>query len=577
MPLRVPLAARSVSALSRPLTSQVPRSSMTHRAASQRTAERVNSIARHMSSSAPRATATEVPIDGHMNGLVQLLKDGSSRTIRLNRPKALNAMNEEMVVEFGKCLKATAESPNCATVILRGEGRALCAGGDIMVVVDAANEKSMEQRERSTSFFTAELKENWNVANYENMTAAQGRMKYYISFMDGITMGGGIGISANAPFRVVTERTLYAMPEVAIGYYPDAGVTYVYSRLDGNAGMYLALTGNRLNGADTYLLGLATHYVRSNLLDDLAQRLGTLPVESVNSGSVVNNVIDEFASDPFASDTENGAELVRNSVFLGDRRVVMDFCFGRDSVEQILASLKDVAEMRQDSYTLKELAKRGLESISPEVQTFAKTTLDELNMRSPRALIVTFREMQRASKMPLLEIIHENIHICTVFCDLSLGRDFYTGVKHTLTKDPETGKRRTGRAPWSPATLEEVDHAQLEKLCFSTIEDARKAGLQLHVPKLDVPPVPNTREYRKKRDAELRGVGPLRWNPSYNVWALPSEAECEALVEGSHPAAGSYVMEPHELVDVMARHKKHKPALHLKMIDWLRRRTAAKK
>lgn len=530
-----------------------------------------------MSATPHRAAAAEPPVDAHMNHVVQLLKDGTARIIHLNRPKALNAMNRQMAYEFGQCLEATIRSPNCATVILRGEGRALCAGGDIMAVVDAANQSSIEERRHSTAFFEEEFKQNFNVANYEKLTGERGRTKYYISFMDGITMGGGVGISATAPFRVVTERTLYAMPEVGIGYYPDAGVTYAYSRLDGNVGRYLALTGGRLNGADVYLLGLATHYVRSSLLDDLAHRLGALSIDAVNSASVVNDVLDEYSSDPFAADAENGAELAKNSVFLGDRRIALDFCFGLESVEQIFSSLEDIAQLRKDSYTLKELARRGLDTISPEVQQFAQTTLNDLNMRAPRSLKVTLRMMDRAEKMTLLEIIHENMRVSTVFCDLSVGRDFYTGVKHTLTKDPATGKRRTNRAPWNPATLAEVDEKQLDLLCFSDVNQAHKAGLQLPVPKLDIPEVQNTREYRKKRDAELRGIGPLRWNPSYNLWALPSEAECAALVEGSHPAAGSYRLEPHELIDIMGRHKKNKPALELKMLDWIRRNSIASK
>lgn len=473
--------------------------------------------------------------------------------------------------------QAIAASPNTATIVFRGVGRGLCAGGDVMAIVNAADKSTVEERNKSTSFFQHELQQNYRVANFEKATSQSGRPKYYIAMMDGITMGGGIGLSAHAPFRVVSERTMYAMPEVAIGYFPDVGITHTFSRLDGNTGMYLALTGERLNGADTYLLGLATHYIRSNLLEELTHRLGTLPLESVNSGEVVDRVLDEYASDPFAPDAENGAELAKNSVFLGDRRVVIDFAFGLESVEQIVAALDDIANVRQDSYTLKQLAQRGLTTISPEVQAFAKTTGETLRLRSPRALKVTFRAMHRAAKMTLLECFHENIRLGTVFCDLAVGRDFYTGVKHTLEKDPATGKRRTGRANWQPATLEEVDEKQLETLFFGDLDAAHKAGLTLEVPKLAIPTPQNTREYRKARDAELRGVGPLHWDQKYNRFALPSEAEIAALVEGSHPAAGSYVLEPQELIEVMCRHKHDKPALKLKLHDWLQRRAAAEK
>ncbi|WFC97577.1 3-hydroxyisobutyryl-CoA hydrolase [Malassezia yamatoensis] len=571
MPLRVPFAFRARS--EQFITPSLMKSSNTLR----HTKERVQVISRHMSASAHSMSAAKPPLDNHMSDMVQLLKNGTSRTILLNRPKALNAVNTQMILDFNRLLEETIVSPNCATVIIRGEGRALCSGGDVMAVVDKANEKDYDERNYATTFFDKELQMNYVLGKYSELSEKKGRTKYLISFMDGITMGGGVGLSANAPFRVVTERTMYAMPEVSIGHFPDAGIAYPFSRLDGNTGMYLGLTGNRLSGADTYLLGLATHYIPSNLLDDVAQRIGALSIDSVNSGQVVNDILDEYTSDPFSSDAVNGAQLLNETVFLGDRRVAIDFCFGLESLEQIISSLKDLKENNTSSYTLKELAKRGIDTVSPEVQRFAQSTLDTLELRSPRSLYVTFRELHRASKMTLTEVLHENIHICTVFSDLSLGRDFYTGVKHALTKDPKTGKRWTGRPAWNPESLEKVDQAKLEKLCFNGPQAAHDAGLQLQIPKLDIPEVSNTREYRKKRDAELRGQGPLHWNPSYNVWALPSEAECAALYEGSHPAAGSYVMEPHELIDAMARHKKHKPTLHLKMIDWLRRRAALQK
>lgn len=444
-----------------------------------------------------------------------------------------------------------------------------------MAIVRATDSKDVEQRNQSTSFFQKELVQDYRVATLERSSTEKGQPKYYISFMDGISMGGGIGLSIHAPFRVVTEKTLFAMPETAIGYFPDVGLTYVFARMDGNTGMYLGLTGSRLNGADTYLAGIATHFIRSNLLEELVQRLGALSLDAVNSADVINSILEEYASDPFAEDAENGKELAQNSVFFGDRRIALDFCFGRDSVEQIVASLKDVAEVHNDSYTLKELAKRGLTSISPEVQAFAQSTLHDLHMRSPRAVKLTFLAIKRASNMTLTETMHECMRMGTVFCDLSVGRDFHTGVMHTLTKDPKTGKRRTDRAPWSPATFEEVDDEQLETLFFGNLDKARQAGFKLPIPKIPIPGPQNNREYRKKRDAELRGVGPLHWNPAFNRYALPSEAECASLVEGSHPSAGSYVLEPQELIDVMLRHKQGKPTVERKMRDWIARRAAA--
>lgn len=503
---------------------------------------------------------------------VQLLSDGTMRVLQMNREKALNAINIEMIGRIGTALDEIEPSPNAATVLFRGVGRSMCAGGDIMSLVKLADSSDPSDYYKPVWFFQWELMQDYRVHALRETSSRLGNPKTYIGLWDGIIMGGGVGATVHAPVRIATDRTLFAMPETAIGYFPDVGLTYVFARLDGGIGMYLGLTGERLNGAEVYLIGLATHYVQSHSVEEMTRRISSMPLSSAAHEKTVVRAVDEFAADPFEADPE----LLRKSAFTGDKRIALDFAFTRDSVEQIIATLDDIAQMRHDSYTGKELASRGLR-ITEEVASWASKTQATLLSRSPRSLKVTFHAQRLARNQTFNENMHTNIRVATAFCDLSVGRDFHTGVMHVLGKDPKTGKRNTGNPKWEPSRLEDVSDEYIRTVFFGNEEQARRAGMKLKVPELEnVPRTLNDREGRKQREAEVRGVGPLGWNPAFNMHSLPSEAELAALFEGSHPAAGSYVLEPKELLETIQNYYQQKPGLRVKVQDWLDRRERAK-
>lgn len=537
----------------------------------QRASARTALIARHMTTTAPSPSPETLAKLRDASSPVQLLSDGTMRIVQLNREKALNAINMDMIDLIEVALADVVPSPNAATVLFRGVGRSICAGGDIMSLVKAANSDSQEKQMESVHFFQKELRQNWYVHTLRDKSSELGHPKTYIGLWDGIIMGGGVGMTVHGSVRIASERTLFAMPETGIGYFPDVGLLHTFSRLDGAIGMYLGLTGARLSGADVYLTGLATHYVRSSSVDELVRRLSSMPIHSAAKEETIVEAINEFASDPFQEDEM----LASKSVFLGDRRIALDFAFSRGSVEQILAALDDMAQRRTDSYTGKELQQRGL-SLTDEIVSWASETHATLLARSPRALKVTFRGIQLARDQTLAENMHMNLRVATAFCDLSIGRDFYTGVMHVLGRDPKTGKRNEGNPAWEPSRVEDVSDEYIQTMFFGDHAKAQKAGLRLPLLTLDnVPAAPKNREGRQARDAEVRGVGPLRWNPKHNPHALPSEAELAALYEGSHPAAGSYVLEPQELLDTIAAYRHNKPTLRLKVQDWLDRRARA--
>uniref|UniRef100_V5EKE4 3-hydroxyisobutyryl-CoA hydrolase n=2 Tax=Kalmanozyma brasiliensis (strain GHG001) TaxID=1365824 RepID=V5EKE4_KALBG len=558
---------------------------------------RLNQVSRQLTSSRPvvmsasapnRASAASSTVSTNANDdkLVKLLSEGGLRTILLNREKALNALNQEMVDLIDAALDECIRSSTCNVILLRGTGRALCSGGDVLAVVKAADSKDAATRNTALDFFRSEFQLDYKIARLGEAanahSAGQGaedartlakskggdfkKPKTFVAVMDGITMGGGVGLSVHAPFRIATERTMFAMPETGIGYFPDVGVTRVLARLDGRIGQYLGMTGARISGEEAYLVGLATHYIPSSSIDTVAHRLSTLPAESALNPSLVSSALQEFSSDPLAA-----KDTLAKSAFFGDRRIALDYVFGQLSCESISSSLEEIAAGKADSQAASELAQLGLSSLTPEVQQWATQTLKDLKTKSPRSLKITHQAILEARRFDVEEAFRFDMRLAAAFCDLSIGRDFYSGVTHVLEKDAQ-GKRRTGIADWDPPSLEEVKDATIRAQFFSDAETAKRAGLKMDVPALEaVPEPPTSKEARQARDSLLRGKGPLKWEQSHNVFALPSEAECAALLEGSHPAAAAVKPDTSELVECLKRHKGSLPGLEFKVLDWVKR------
>ncbi|KDN48507.1 ClpP/crotonase [Tilletiaria anomala UBC 951] len=559
---------------------------------------RVSQVSRHLHSGpalamASSASSTAAASSKHGKAkeadagepLVLASANGNLRTIVLNRPKALNALNIEMIRLIRWHLESFAKEASSASVIaLRGEGRALCSGGDVLAVVGAANSKDETQRQNALTFFQEEFELDHMIATLGERSSAaalkagsSASPKAFISFMDGITMGGGVGLSLHAPFRVATENTLFAMPETGIGYFPDVGVTRCLARLDGKIGQYLGLTGARISGPEAYLIGIASHYVSSSNIQTVLDRLAQLPQgQGGDANQRVANLLDEYATDPFNADaSEKQREILRTTPFLGEKRIALDYVFGQPSAEAIFSALTELSAGGNESQAARELSSlaRGLRNgVSADIANWAGKTLETLKTKSPRSLKVTHLAIQEARRLDVDEAFRFDMRLATAFCDLSIGRDFYEGVTFTLTKDPTTGKRREGIAAWDPPSLAQVDDQRMRAQFFGGADVAQRAGLRMTMPVLSGLPKPDTsREAKRAREHALRGKGPLGWEPAYNPFALPSEAECAALLEGSHPAASSVKLDVDEMVDVLRRYKGEKPTLQLKVSDWAQR------
>jgi enoyl-CoA hydratase len=323
-------------------------------------------------------------------------REGSAGIIRLNRPKALNAMTLEMSLGIDAALDRFESDPAVAVVVLEGAGeRGLCAGGDIRGLY----ESSREGGDLGKVFWRQEYVMNARIAKFP---------KPYVAFMDGLVMGGGVGLSAHSAHRVVTERTKLAMPEVGLGFFPDVGGTWLLSRSPGEIGTYFGLTGQTMNGPDAIHARFADTVVRSDQLPALREVLTKIR-PGATSGEV-RTLIKDFST----GETSGPVAAMQAKI---------DNWFAGDRMEDIFASL----------------ARDGSEP--------ALATLKTLNEKSPRGMVVTLKLLRLARVSSSLEqcLVREYRAALEVF----RSDDFREGVRAAVID-----KDRNPR--WSPSRIEDV-------------------------------------------------------------------------------------------------------------------------
>uniref|UniRef100_A0A8C0IRD5 3-hydroxyisobutyryl-CoA hydrolase n=1 Tax=Chelonoidis abingdonii TaxID=106734 RepID=A0A8C0IRD5_CHEAB len=268
---------------------------------------------------------------------VLLEKRGCAGVITLNRPKALNAFNLSMIRQIYPQLKTWEKDPETFLIIIKGTGgKAFCAGGDIRVITDAGKVGDRLAQD----FFREEYTLNNAIGTCQ---------KPYVALIDGITMGGGVGLSVHGHFRVATEKTVFAMPETAIGLFPDVGGGYFLPRLPGKIGYYLALTGFRLKGRDSQKAGIATHFVESEKLPALEKDLIALKSPSKeNVADVLNsyhmktlNKMSPTSLKMTLRQLREGASMNLQDVLIMEYRLSQACMNGHDFYEGVRAVLID--------------------------------------------------------------------------------------------------------------------------------------------------------------------------------------------------------------------------------------------
>ena len=320
--------------------------------------------------------------------------EGKIARIRLDRPKAIHALTTAMCATILDALEAWRTYPQVEAILIdHAEGRGFCAGGDIRMLAESGAKDGAEAR----AFFHTEYRMNHRLFTYA---------KPIVAFMDGITMGGGVGLSQPAPWRVATENTRLAMPETGIGLFPDVGGGWYLSRLPGRTGQFLALTGHRLDGAECLALGLATHYLSSTALDEAKASIAAEPQR-------IEAILDALSTP--APD----ARILAH-------RDAIDRLFASDTLETIFAALEaDPGE-------------------------WAAPQLALLRTKSPQTMKVSLRLLHEGATMPTFE--DEMRQEYAVGAHVVQRHDFLEGVRAVIVD-------KDNAPAWNPATPEGVtDH-----------------------------------------------------------------------------------------------------------------------
>jgi enoyl-CoA hydratase/carnithine racemase len=332
--------------------------------------------------------------------------------ITLNRPAALNALSLSMILELREVLHGYARDADVRAVIIRGAGeKAFCAGGDIRALYDSYRNSGTVH----TEFFAAEYPLDYVLYSYP---------KPYIALLNGIVMGGGMGISQGSRLRIVGDRTRMAMPEVAIGFFPDVGASYFLSRLPGCIGLYLALTGTQVRAADALYAELADFYLPPDGMAQLDARLETLQWTAADSQAA----------------HADAAKLIRSlaadagTASLAAVRPAIDAHFAADSVPELLRSLEREARR--------------------EFKDWAQQTAALIATRSPTLLAVTLKQLQLGRSMTLAQCLRMEIGMARQCFEQG---DFVEGVRAMIID-------KDNKPDWRPSRLDQVTQASVDAI-----------------------------------------------------------------------------------------------------------------
>ncbi|GBD43402.1 putative enoyl-CoA hydratase echA8 [bacterium HR40] len=333
---------------------------------------------------------------------IHFAQRGALGLVTLDRPKALHALTHDMVRRLSRAAALWKDDPTIGAVLVRATpGRAFCAGGDIRAIVDVLQRDGVEAACR---FFFDEYRMNWRIAHFP---------KPWIALLDGITMGGGVGISVHGSHRLVTENTIFAMPETGIGFFPDVGGTFFLPRLPWRAGMHLGLTGERLDAGDCLALGIAQAFVPAARLSDLVDALARLPAADL--ARQVDRAIATFAREPGPSR-------------LAGERTRLESVYAADDFASLIANLER------------------------EPSGFGARVLATLADKSPLSLRVTFLQLRRGAALAFADCMRLEYRLVHRF--LACG-EFAEGVR-ALVIDKDRRPR------WRHASWWEVDEGEVE-------------------------------------------------------------------------------------------------------------------
>ncbi|KAK8476555.1 hypothetical protein V6N13_021005 [Hibiscus sabdariffa] len=342
----------------------------------------------------------------------------SSRIAILNRPSSLNALNTNIGARLHELYASWEDDPNIGFVVMKGSGRAFCAGGDIVSLYHLINEGKIEE---CKDFFRTLYSFIYHLGTY---------LKPHVAILNGITMGGGAGISIPGMFRLATGRTcwlyicylVFATPETQIGFHPDAGASFHLSRLPGHLGEYLGLTGEKLGGAEMISCGLATHFSHTEKLPLIEEELGNLVTDDP---SVIESTLEKYSDVAYPE-----------KISALHRIEVLDKCFGHDTVEEIIDALESEASATNDAW--------------------CNSTLKKLKQASPLSLKVSLRSIREGRFQTLDQCLIREYRMSFHGISKQISNDFCEGVRAQVVDKDFSPK-------WEPPSLEKVSNDMVDQ------------------------------------------------------------------------------------------------------------------
>ncbi|KAL9226810.1 hypothetical protein vseg_002579 [Gypsophila vaccaria] len=348
------------------------------------------------------------------------------KTVVLDRPHALNALDTTMGIQLIELYKSWENDPKVGFIVLKGNGRAFCAGGDVVNVYN----KIIEGKSEDSKFYFKVL--------YTLIHLISSYPKPHVAILNGITMGAGSGISVLGTFRVATDKTVYAIPETLIGFHPDAAASYYISRLPGHLGEYLALTADKLNGAEMFACGLATHYSHSTKIPLIEEQLSRT---DSNDPKTIRAILDYYGETPRVDD-----HCILNKMD------IIDQCFGCDNVEDIFTAL---------------------ESNSSGVNyEWCTSTLNHLKTLSPLSLKVSLKSIREGRNQTLEQCLAREYRMTAQAIHGHISKDFHEGVRTRLVDKSLAPK-------WDPSSLDQVSENMVNQ--YFTLPSKSESSLDLPI------------------------------------------------------------------------------------------------
>lgn len=360
----------------------------------------------------------------------QVLVEGRAklRAAILNRPSALNAITTNMAARLNRLYSSWEENSDIGFVLMKGSGRAFCSGADAVMLHQLISEGKAEE---CRTFFETLYKFVYLLGTY---------LKPHVAILNGVTMGGGAGISLPGMFTIVTDKTVFSTPEAQLGFHPDAGGSYYLSRLPGYLGEYLALTGDKLNGVEMIACGLATHYYLKERLPLIEERLGKLMTDD---RLVIENSLAQYGDLVYPEKRSLLHQLER-----------IDKCFSQDTVEEIVNALEHEA--------------------ADPFEEWSKKVLQKLKEASPLSLKVTLQSIREGRFQPLDQCLAREYRISSKFISKQISNDFQEGVRARLVDKDFAPK-------WDPLRLEDVTKDMVDSFFAPLGENERELDLPTSV------------------------------------------------------------------------------------------------